>query len=104
MVDITKLENCEGDNMKQINLNHAISGQYKLTEEDVDSLVQLLTRGCRHITKWAVRSALTSIQEEKSYRIYDGVIKNPKTGSWKYAGSQSYLDEIRTIRSELQKH
>lgn len=87
--------------MKQINLNHVISGEYKLTEEDVDSLLRLLTSKCNSRTKDAVRVALTSIREEKSYSIYDGIIRNPKPSYWRYAASQSYPDEIRTIRSLL---
>ena len=87
--------------MEQINLTHAIYGQYKLTEEDIDSLMQLLTSRCNPRTKHAVRTALMFPQEEKPHGIYERIIKDPKTGRWSYIAGQSYNDEIRTVRSLL---
>lgn len=88
--------------MKEINLNHAISGQYKLTEEDIDNLMQLLTSRCNDRTKWSVRTALKYIHHERTYYgIYERVVKEPKTGRWHYIAGQSYPDEIRTVRSLL---
>ena len=87
--------------MKQINLNCAILGQYKLTEKDIDNLVQVLTYRCSSKTKFVIRTALTFIHEEKPCNIYEGVIKNPKTGLWQYIASQSYTTELRTIRELL---
>lgn len=87
--------------MKQINLTHAISGHYKLSEEDIDNLMQLLTSRCNPRTKYAVRAALRNIQLEKSHGIYERVVKVPKIGRWQYVAGQSYPDEIRTVRSLL---
>ena len=87
--------------MKQINLGHSISGDYKLSEEDIDSLMQLLTSRCNPRTKHAVRAALMFIQQEKYCGIYERVIKDPKSGRWSYIAGQSYPDEIRTVRSLL---
>lgn len=86
--------------MQQINLNHAIAGTYQLSEEDIDSLMTLLTSRCDRRTKGAVRTALMFPQEEKSRGIYERVIKNPK-GHWQYVAGQLYIDELRTVRSLL---
>ena len=87
--------------MKQINLNHVIYGSYKLSEEDIDSLMQLLTSRCNPRTKHAVRTALMYPQEEKSHGIYERIIKDPKSGRRSYIAGQSYNDEIRIVRSLL---
>ena len=87
--------------MQQINLNHAIAGTYQLSEEDIDSLMQLLTSRCNPRTKGAVRTTLMYLQGGKSHGIYERVIKNPKSGRWQYVAGQSYPDEIRTVRSLL---
>ena len=86
--------------MEQINLNHAISGDYKLTEEDIDNLVQMLTSWCDRRTKAAVRAALMFIQQQHPCGIYERVIKDPK-GRWRYIAGQLYRDEIRFVRSLL---
>lgn len=87
--------------MNQINLSHAIYGSIRLSEEDIDSLMQLLTSRCNPRTKHAVRTALMFPQEEKSHGIYERIIKDPKSGQWRYIAGQSYTDEIRTVRSLL---
>ena len=87
--------------MKEINLNHAISGQYKLSEEDIDNLIQLLTSRCNDRTKYAVRSTLENIQQAKMYGIYERVAKGPKIGRWQYVAGQSYSEEVATVRSLL---
>ena len=87
--------------MKEINLNHAISGQYKLSEEDIDNLIHLLTARCNPRTKYAVRLTLENITEHKTCGIYERVVKVPKIGRWQYVAGQSYPDEIRTVRSLL---
>ena len=87
--------------MQQINLNHAIAGTYQLSEEDIDSLMTLLTSRCDRRTKGAVRTALMFPQEEKSHGIYERVIKNPKSGRWQYVAGQLYSEEIRNVRSLL---
>ena len=87
--------------MNQINLSHSIAGTYKLSEEDIDSIMMLLTSRCNPRTKAAIRAALMFPQEEKSHGIYERVIKNPKSGQWRYIAGQSYTDEIRTVRSLL---
>lgn len=87
--------------MKEITLNHAIAGQYKLSGEDIDNLMQLLTSRCNARTKYAVRSTLENITEHKMYGIYERVIKVPKIGRWQYVAGQSYPDEIATVRSLL---
>ena len=86
--------------MQQINLNHAIAGTYELSEEDIDSIFELLTSRCNPRTKAAIRSALMFPQEEKSHGIYERIIKNPK-GRWQYVAGQLYRDEIRIVRSLL---
>lgn len=87
--------------MNQINLSHAIYGSYKLSEEDMDSLMLLLTSRCNPRTKHAVRTALMYLYGEKSHGIYERVIKDPKSGQWRYIAGQTYPDEIRTVRSLL---
>lgn len=87
--------------MNQINLSHAIYGSIRLSEEDIDSLMQLLTSRCNPRTKHAVRTALMYLYGEKSHGIYERIIKDPKSGRWSYIAGQSYTDEIRTVRSLL---
>ena len=87
--------------MKEINLNHAISGHYQLTAEDIDNLMQLLTSRCNHRTKWSVRAALTYIVHQEPCGIYERVVKVQKIGRWQYVAGQSYPDEIRTVRNLL---
>lgn len=87
--------------MNQINLSHVIYGSYKLSEEDIDSLMQLLTSRCDRRTKGAVRAALMYLYGEKYHGIYERVIKDPKSGQWRYIAGQVYTDEIRTVRSLL---
>ena len=85
--------------MEQINLNHAIAGTYQLSEEDIDSIMTLLTSRCDRRTKGAVRTALMFPQEEKPRGIYERVIKD--AGRWKYVAGQLYGDEICIVRSLL---
>ncbi len=85
--------------MEQINLNHAIAGTYQLSEEDIDSLMTLLTSRCDRRTKGAVRTALMFPQEEKPHGIYERCIKD--AGRWRYVAGQIYIEEIRNVRSLL---
>ena len=87
--------------MKEINLNHAISGQYKLTAEDIENLLRLLTSRCNHRTKYAVRSTLEQITDQKPCGIYERVVRVPKIGRWQYVAGQDYPSEIATVRSLL---
>ena len=87
--------------MKYETLDEAVRGLYELTSFDVEQLMELLTQRCNPRTKYAVRLALENIQEQRTYGIYERVVKEPKTGRWQYVAGQSYPEEIRTVRSLL---
>ena len=87
--------------MKEINLNHVISGHYQLSEEDIDNLLRLFTSRCNHRTKYAVRSTLEHIVHQKPCGIYGRVVRVAKVGRWQYVAGQDYPSEIATVRSLL---
>lgn len=72
----------------------------QLTEQDINSLISLLGKGCRHKTKQRLRSVLTygpSTVEDC------GIMRRltKETDGWSYCAGQSYTDEIRTVRSVI---
>lgn len=73
--------------------------QAKLTEQDIDQLVDLIGSRCRHQTKQRIRSVLTyGAGTIPDFGIMRRVIRDEK-GRWEYVAGQSYPDEIRVVRN-----
>jgi hypothetical protein len=69
----------------------------KLTENDIDQIIRLIGKGCRHKTLVRLRSVLTyGPSTVSNYGILARLIRD-KNG-WEYCAGQSYTDEIRTVR------
>lgn len=81
--------------MKQKNFN---TQKNKLSESDIDQLVELLGHRCQVRTCQKIRSRLNySPSSIPSYGILDRLMFDKN--SWSYCAGQSYPDEIRTIRN-----
>ena len=69
----------------------------KLTEDDIDQLIDLLCNRCRANTINRFRANLSmSTSFIPVYGILNRVTK--EDGKWSYCAGQSYPDEIRTVR------
>jgi hypothetical protein len=75
----------------------------KLTDQDIDSIVELLAYRCRVQTYTRLRSRLKYHPSSvPSYGILERLTKT-ESGAWEYTAGQSYPDEIRTIRNIILK-
>lgn len=84
-------------------LKNRISANVDLTEDDVNDLVVLLTKGCQRRNTNLVRHALTYMGNSYNYGIFSRLVKHPEYG-WSYSAGQSYPDEIRHLREIFLKH
>jgi len=71
----------------------------QLTEQDIDSIVELIGYRCRVETCNRIRSRLKYHPSSvPSYGIL-GRLTREESGVWEYCAGQSYPDEIRTVRN-----
>ncbi len=81
--------------MKQLNFNNQ---KEKLTENDIDQLVEVIGSRCQVKTVNRLRSMLTYGRSTiPSFGILERLIK--ENGKWGYCAGQSYTDEIKTVRN-----
>ena len=84
---------------KQLNFNNQ---RDKLTEKDIDQLIDIVGSRCRAKTKDRLRSILKyGIHTIGHFGILDRLIK--EGDGWSYCAGQSYPDEIRTVRGLILK-
>lgn len=75
----------------------------KLTDKDIDSIIETIGYRCWVNTLNRLRGNLTySASQIPSYGIMDRLYKTDK-GDWHYCAGQSYPDEIRTVREIILK-
>ena len=83
----------------QLNFNNQ---RDKLTEKDIEQLIDVIGSRCRAKTKDRLRSILTyGIGTIGHYGIFNRLIK--ENNDWSYCAGQSYPDEIRTVRELILK-
>jgi len=71
-----------------------------LTEQDIDSIVGLVGKGCQSKTKQRLRSILTYGPST----IEDcGIMRRltKETDGWEYCAGQDYVSEIKTVRNVI---
>lgn len=91
---------------KQISLYTAIQGEYELTEEDKQQIVNLLTHRCRQRTKGQIIGRLTYITAQPAYGLYERIIKEEfSDGStkWTMIAGQDYGEQLKDTRNLLIK-
>lgn len=75
----------------------------ELTEQDIDSIVELLGYRCRVQTYNRLRARLKySPSSVPVYGILERLTRE-ESGRWEYCAGQSYPDEIRTVRNIILK-
>jgi hypothetical protein len=83
----------------QDSLDMRISAGIGLTEKELNSLSDLLGKGCRQEKKLRIRRTLANCPYITSYGIFGRVLFSNDEAS--YCAGQSYPDEIRTVRECL---
>lgn len=72
-----------------------------LSEQDIDSIIQLVGKGCQHKTKARLRSILTyGPSTIENCGIMRRLTKE-SDGSWDYCAGQDYTAEIKTVRNVI---
>lgn len=82
-------------------LQNRITAQVDLTDEDVQEITALLTKGCSARTTYGVRLGLLSLLHGPSYSAFSRVVKTQY--GWEYCAGQSYTEEIARLRGLLMK-
>jgi hypothetical protein len=73
----------------------------QLSEQDIDSILQLVGKGCQHKTKARLRSILTyGPSTIEDCGIMRRLTKEPD-GSWDYCAGQDYRAEIKAVRNVI---
>lgn len=83
----------------QDTLSKRISQGKPLSEQERESALMILSKGCRSKTVNMLRYALSYVPNVPNYGIYDRV--HISNGNVDYCAGQSYPDEIRTVRNLL---
>lgn len=80
----------------QDTLSKRISNNIPLSENEKQSLLDLLGKGCQAKTKRMLEFSIGHIECKSNYGIYSRVhLENEEA---RYCAGQSYPDEIRTVR------
>lgn len=84
-------------------LSNRISAGVKLTDSEIVSLLTVLTKRCRQITKDDIEVSLRSVPSLRNYGIYSRVLVSDRGShdSASYCAGQDYSEELRTIRRLL---
>ena len=84
--------------MQELNFN---TFRNEMTEQDINSIYELLTYRCGSVTKGKILSVLTYGKSNlPKYGILSRIVRL-NDGDWVYYAGQDYKEEIRTIRKIL---
>jgi len=86
----------------QDSLSKRITNKTPLTEAEIDAMVALFGARCKPRTKYQIRLACLSVDENLRNRgIYERVLFNDHGQVVSYCAGQSYPDEIKSVRECL---
>lgn len=75
-----------------------------LDDNDLDQLINIICKGCRHETKSRIRSLLEyDFDNVNMYGVKDRFFYNPVWDRWSYCAGQDYVSEMKSVRESLLK-
>ena len=86
------------DNIKSSRMNYRNYWRV-LNENDINSLVDIIGKGCQHRTKISIRSGLNYLHGLKSSWVFERLSCN--RGRWNYCAGQDYTYEMKLVREVL---
>lgn len=92
------LQTEEGFNLQNIKSQRMNYRNYwrQLTDKDIDSLVGVMGKGCRHETKKEIRSGLEYLHGLESSWVFERLVFDH--GRWSYCAGQDYTFEMPQVR------
>lgn len=88
---------------KDFTLQNIVSGRLdyrpfwrKLTESDIDSLLDLIGKGCQHSTKKEIRIGLNNLKHLGCSWVFERL--DFSRGHWSYVAGQDYTAEMPLVR------
>lgn len=84
----------------KVSLNDAVNGAYELTEDDVQEIEIVVSRGRSRKIRWAIYTSLKNAQGLRPNPLYERVIKN-KLGKWQYVAESDHQVGIAAVRAAL---
>ena len=85
----------------EITLEDVCQGHYELTEDDKESLFNLLGRRLRHERKKSLRSRLKYAHLQQSSTVYRLVSKRVDKDEWRLCARQDYEWDLKVVRDEF---